>query len=506
MKKHPQGGRKKHSHIISRGDSWCGLGVCGVPEFASLLVSHRQSEWNTRTKRSGLLALQDFMLRSLVKGRATLSLDCSHGYVSAFKRRKSASTIQEPLAVLCKIGIWRKAQDAVNSDVQNSGIYALTNEYANRRTTVEIESPPGQKRRLEAAPERREKRLNHRHKWRSQLIRDQAKLGFAAEALGEVSRLLSTTKEDSTKRALEAVAEGRHEEPRADVTGTIHGSLNGIPKELKSLLTIDGEPAAECDISHAHHCFLPVLLRERIDRCAGDDTRAGYVARCKRELATLTAFLSDGDYYEKWCDDPTDARQREDVKKLTTALLNMRNEQARGIPLYRKMRARFPCAFGILEDIKQKDHRTASKRLRRFTADVIETALLRAQAIGIAAIPDTDALHVPERHRETVYELIGAEMFKATGGVCCKVGGIRYSPPDAMPSALPEVHQAPTPLVVMLPDAPSPKVPTSRRDGASVTDWREDPVIREAIRMFNVEPFAEITNGDGSCYKVPLWI
>lgn len=63
--------------------------------------------------------------------------------------------------------------------------------------------------------------------------------------------------------------------------------------------------------------------------------------------------------------------------------------------------------------------------------------ITRAQALGIGAMPDTDALHVPERHRETVCKIIGEEMFKATGGVCCKVGEIRYVSPGAIRAVLP---------------------------------------------------------------------
>ncbi len=507
-KNHPQGGTKNHPYIIpvEGGGGWSGVCVCEVTEFRSLLERHCQAEWTTRTRLNGLLALQDFMLRSVVNGRFTISLDCSHGYVSPFKKPKSPDTIREPLAVLCEIGIWRKAQDAVNHHVTNSGIYALTDGYQKSRINVEINSPPGQKRRLEAAPERREKRLNRKYPWRAQLILDQGKLAFAPDALCEVSRLLSTTKQEATERALKAIVEGKHEEPWAHVTGTIYGSLNGIPKELKPLLTIDGELAAECDISHAHHCFLPVLLRERIAHCLGDDTRAGYVAQCRQELEALTVFLSAGDYYEKWCEDPADTHQREAVKNLATQLLNMRNESVRGIPLYRKMRAKFPCAYGVVEDIKQGDNRTISKRLQRYTADVIEAALLRAQALDIPAIPDTDALHVPERHRETVCELIGEEVFKATGGVCCKVGGIRYVPQGGNQAALPAAPQASIPAVVVLPDAPKAKVPTPRRDADSLTaELCNDPLVRLAARMFNAESVVEITTAEGRSYKVPLW-
>ena len=481
--------------------------VCAVGEFKSLLARHGQAEWSTRTRLSGLLALQDFMLRLQGNRRVAVSLDCSHGYVSAFKRTKSANTIREPLAVLCKIGVWRKVQSAINHHVKNSAIYGVTPKYASLRVRVEIDSPPGQKQRLETAKERRDKRLNRKHPWRAQLIRDQAKLGFAPEALIDLPALLSTTKEAATKRALEAILNGKHIEPSPDVMGTIRGTLNGIPKELKRRLRIDGEQVAGCDISHAHHCFLPALLRGRIEHCAGDETRAGYRTKCEVELMRLTTFLSRGDYYEKWCDDPKDIRQRDEVKKFATQLLNMPNERAQRIPLYRKMREKFPCAFAVVEDLKSGHHRNVSKQFHRFTGDVIEAALLRAQALGIPAFPDTDALHVPEKHREVVCKIIGEEMSKATGGVCCKVGGIRYLPPAPLRAASqPSSSQPPMPAIFVLPDVAKAN-PTNQAPARSsaASELCNDPIVRLAAREFNAESLVEITTAEGRSYKVPLW-
>jgi hypothetical protein len=83
--------------------------------------------------------------------------------------------------------------------------------------------------------------------------------------------------------------------------------------------------------------------------------------------------------------------------------------------------------FRIVEDIKRNDHRNLSKQLHRFTADAIAEALLEVQREGIAAIRYIDALICQEEDRERVCEVIGTRIFEATG-VCCTVGGIRYSP------------------------------------------------------------------------------
>src|SRR5207244_7340526 len=53
--------------------------------------------------------------------------------------------------------------------------------------------------------------------------------------------------------------------------------------------------------------------------------------------------------------------------------------------------------------------------------------LLEVQGEGIAAIPHVDALICQRKDRERVCDIIGREIFEATG-VCCAVGGVRYSP------------------------------------------------------------------------------
>jgi hypothetical protein len=108
-------------------------------------------------------------------------------------------------------------------------------------------------------------------------------------------------------------------------------------------------------------------------------------------------------------------------------LLNQKNQTCQGNILYRRIAVEFLITFRIVEDIKRKDHRNLSKQLQRFTADAIAAALAEAQRERIAAIPHVDALICQQKDRERVCEIIGRKIFEATG-VCCAVGGIRYSP------------------------------------------------------------------------------
>jgi hypothetical protein len=73
-------------------------------------------------------------------------------------------------------------------------------------------------------------------------------------------------------------------------------------------------------------------------------------------------------------------------------------------------------------------YRNISKCLQYYTAEAINGALLAAQAQGIVAIPDVDALICQVSDREIVCESIGQHVYQVSHGVCYKVGGIRYRP------------------------------------------------------------------------------
>ncbi|GEM_PF-6812400 len=96
---------------------------------------------------------------------------------------------------------------------------------------------------------------------------------------------------------------------------------------------------------------------------------------------------------------------------------------------YRWLRQRFPCVFQVIEDIKRNDHRNISKPLQHFTAAAINSALIEAQKRGIIAIPEVDAIICQEQHKDTVCEIIGRKVYEISGGVTCKVGGVRYLVP-----------------------------------------------------------------------------
>ncbi|MBA3544584.1 MAG: hypothetical protein H0T83_09135 [Chthoniobacterales bacterium] len=277
------------------------------------------------------------------------------------------------------------------------------------------------------------------------------KLGLAESGRPKIVRLMGSASAAATKRVVEAI-DSREHTVCFDKVGQVTTTISSLPRELKSDLLLEGEEAIFADLSHAHHCFLPRLLSERIDYhqknalrtpalSLGDafvilfvawKVQVETVAELETERRRLIEFLSTGDYYSKL---GREGEGRNSVKKLANTVLNLANDTAARIPLYRSMRTKFPATFAIVEAIKRNDHRNISNPLRYNTAKSIEDALLALQASGILAIPQADALLCQKRHRETVCRTFGAAVFQVSGGVCCKVDGIRYEQPVSCPSS-----------------------------------------------------------------------
>jgi hypothetical protein len=148
--------------------------------------------------------------------------------------------------------------------------------------------------------------------------------------------------------------------------------------------------------------------------------------------------------------------------------------------LYRYMRRRFPITFGICEDIKRKDHRNISKALQFFTAQAINGALLEAQALRIPAIPDVDAIICPQQHRDEVCRLIGKQVYDITGGVRCKVDGLRYTPVDSGSAGVAESTQYESAL------------------GAGGRDQHSDVIVPRGILLTDCVPHIPISETDGA--------
>ena len=423
-KNRPQDALKNHPYIIN---PVCLQGVLTEGSLEALLKSKGQTAWCSRVRLRGLLLLIDYICRNLkVNGTITISGDLANSFVSKLRKRDRPTTVTKPLCLLCTIGVLERLRPAIFAHIKTSAVYRFTDAYQRKRLTFEISLLPKLASKRKFADQRCDDRLNRKYPFRKQLLTDLAAISFAASARPIIAKGFSEKGSDNLRTLVTAIDGGRHT-VRVNERGQITTTIGSRPRELQSHLLLHGSPIVSCDISNAHWNFLPNILADRLHHVSREPDRGKYVNVGWREHSRLIALLSDGDFYRTWCVDPKNDTERKKKKGLLNILLNKKNTECLGNRLYRRIAAKFPITFAIIEDNKRNDNRNLSKQLHRFTADAIAGALLEVQQKGIAAIPYVDALICQEKYRERVCEIIGRQIFEATG-VCCTVGGARYSP------------------------------------------------------------------------------
>ena len=421
-KNRPHDGSKNRPDIIN---PVCLRGVVDEATLKGLLNAKGQTAWCSRIRLRGLLLLIDYICRNLKKNSVTISADLAHSFVSKLRKRDRPTTITEPLCLLCAIGILRKIRSAVFAHIKTSAVYCFADPYSKNGVRLEVVLTPRLANKLKFADQRCENRLNRKYPFRKQVLADLAGISFSPSARQIIAKEITGKGSNNLNKLIGAI-DGRDHYVRVSERGQITTSIGSRPRELQPHLLLHGDPTAICDISNAHWNFLPRILANRLHHVSREGGREKYIGDGWREHSRLTVLFSERDFYRTWCVDPQNEDEREEKKNILNILLNQKNETCQRNRLYRRIRAEFPITFRIIEDIKRKDHRNLSKQLHRFTADAIATALLEAQREGIAAIPHVDALICQEKDRERVCEVIGEQIFEATG-VCCTVGGTRYS-------------------------------------------------------------------------------
>ena len=408
-----------------------GVSVVSEKVLRELLRKYNQDDWTTCIRVEGLQLLLNHCVSRSNKAGFCISTGLAEQCVSEIKYPRAPETIRSPLAVLCKIGLLVQTHPSVRSwHVKQSARFQIHPSYATERHYFPLS--PRQQRKLLQADCRRESRLNHRYPVREGILNALQRLSFANTARPKIPQLLEV-KAAATKQVVRAIDRCKHS-VTFDKVGQITTSISSLPRELKEDLLIEDEEAIFADLSHAHHCFLPRLVSDRIDyhrrraisaTCflpngsvvtlfLAWNTQPGTVARLEIERLRLIEFLSNGDFYTKI---GRNGETRESVKKLANTVLNFTNKKAAKIPLYRFMRQKFPATFGIVEDIKQKDHRNLSNSLRHYTAESIECTLLHLQSNGFLVIPQTDALLCKMPETETVSRAFGTAVFNVSTGL-----------------------------------------------------------------------------------------
>jgi len=422
-KNRPQDGLKNRPDIINPVPL---CGVLGEAELNALLRTKKQTAWCTRVRLFGLLLVIDYICRNFKNGMISMSADLAHQFVSKLRKKDCATTITEPLLLLWKIGVLERVRPAVHVHVKTSAVYRFAGPYRKELLRIEVLLPPKLAQKRAFVFVRCEARLNRKFPYRKQLLQDLSALSFAPQARPIIAHQI-TTKGSGNAIALIRAIDVRNHFVRVSVRGQITTSIGSCPRDLRPHLLLGGAPTFSCDIANAHWNFLPLILANRLNFVSASPDRHNYINDGWREHNQLVALLSNGEFYRTCCADPRDNKERDEKKNILNVLLNRKNEDCERNGLYWKIRANFPITLRIVEHIKHKDNRNLSKQLHRFTADAIAAALLELQREGIVAIPHVDALICQQKNRARVCEAIGEQIFQATG-VCCAVGGIRYSP------------------------------------------------------------------------------
>jgi len=378
-------------------------GVMDDRALKALLHRRKQAEWTTPKRIAGLLLLIDFMLRKSTR-TFQISSELAREYVGRLKGKQGVQN--QPLALLVKIGILEMVRPAkVGPHLKIAAEYRIASGHL-VHSGMEIFVTPQQLAKLENAESRNELRKNRKHPFRARLIEDLKRVTLSTNGKAEAFDMKRAgRKQDALERSLEYLEGKRIRLLSVDATGTAHCFINGMPKELKRHLEIDGKPVVKCDIEGAHICMLQRIISDRashLRRKYPASTKPEQLAKERDELATM---IEAGDLYSLGQHDirPDD---RKASKRSMLSALNMKTPIARHIPEYLWLCKIFPLTMSIVEDLKEKDHRTLSLQLRNYTSRVINGALLELQSIGIPALPDTDALIVPAESgtlaRETI--------------------------------------------------------------------------------------------------------
>jgi hypothetical protein len=389
------------------------LGLVDEAGLKNLLCRNKQHEWCSRKRIAGLLMIIDFFARNgpgtAKKPGTAMSSALSREYVSTLKRAKNASTIRQPLMLLVEIGILEVAQKAVVAPHRKTSARYRIHPRHGGLKKIEAMLTTQQRNKLQSAGKRNEKRLNRKHPFRKQLLADLATVGLSDGGRNLALTMMTNGEKESSIKGLMAIINGtKLRGISIDPCGTIHCFARLAPRELKPHMTLGGEPVAICDIESAHICVLSCVLQERIDWMVGHGKKT---VNLEQERRSLIAILESADIYE-YLDESGD---RNGFKKSLLSSINMPTSKAVHVVAYQRFRGAFPLTATIIEDIKKKGHHGISRPLQHHTARIIQIAMGDVQKIGVACIPDTDALIIPIGAETTVMEIINHALFQVTG-------------------------------------------------------------------------------------------
>ncbi len=382
------------------------LGVIRKDDLRILLTSKQQKEWTSEKRISGLLLIIDLVAR---KGGTTyISSELSRQYVSNFKRAKNPGTIKQPLALLVHLGILELAQKAVIAPHRKaSAKYRLSSALGKPRP-IQATISRQQVEKQATATVRQQRYLNRKHRTRAKILADLRTLAISPEGNRlALQMILAGEKSLGIGRFWKPLNDPSLHKLSFDPSGTAHHFAMYCPRELKPHLTLGGKSVAIVDMKAAHLVALLCVGRGRVSWLAKErhDTQD-----LEAELARYKATLETTDIYEAL----GGTADRNSFKHTLLASLNMATSKAIHLPPYQRLKSAFPRLVAIVEDLKKNDHRSLSKQLQFFTAQIIEGATHEAQGMGIACLPDTDALIVPHSFKDLARTLLNNSIREVT--------------------------------------------------------------------------------------------
>lgn len=382
------------------------LGVMGKDGMRNQLTSKNQKEWATEKRIGGLLLIIDLVARK--GGTVSISSELSRQYVSTHKQAKNPGTIKQPLALLVHLGILEIVQKAVVAPHSKaSAKYRLSPAHGKPRPIQAVISRQ-QVEKQATATERQETRLNRRHRTRAKILADLRTLALSPEGNHLAAQMLvADEKPQGIRKFWKPLNDLTLHEVSFGRSGTAHHFAMCCPRELKPHLTLGGKPVALVDMKAAHLVCLLCVGRVRVSWLAKQGRDAQDL---EAELARYKATLETSDIYEAL----GGTADRKKFKLTLLASLNMATSKARHLPPYQSLKSAFPRLVGIIEDLKKNDHRSLSKQLQFFTAQIIEGATHEAQALDIACLPDTDALIVPSSFENLARTLLNNSIREVT--------------------------------------------------------------------------------------------
>ena len=147
-------------------------------------------------------------------------------------------------------------------------------------------------------------------------------------------------------------------ESHTATTGRLYGSWSNIPRELRGLLLIKGQPTAEVDIKSAQPTMLVKLYKNRDSK------------ECKRFIR----IIESGWFYECIMRDLED-KNRDRTK---TEVMSFLCGRMKGTPsIYKFFKEHLPELLAEIEELRKIDYRTLARMLQRFESDVIVRNICR---------------------------------------------------------------------------------------------------------------------------------